>query len=78
MEKRIRKEQHMEEKRIMTIEKAKSLSSEEFALLDEKYGGFNNETYNNHQTQDEKETIYDFIKKGGRKIAGIRLLKNTD
>ena len=64
--------------RKMTIEKARELSSAEYAELDEEYGGFNNETYNNHQAHDSKETFYDFLEKGSEKIKGIRFLKNAD
>lgn len=62
----------------MTLEKAMMLSSEEFAMLDEQYDGFNRETYNNHQTHNGEETFYDFIEKGSERIKDIHILKNID
>ena len=62
----------------MTIEKAMTLSPEEFAMLDKQYEGFNKETYTNHQTHNGEETFYDFIEKGSERIKNIQLLKNAD
>lgn len=62
----------------MTVEKARELSSEEFALLDKQYGGFNEERYNNHQAHERTETFYDFIEKGSKRIKGIQLFKKIN
>lgn len=60
----------------MTIEKAMTLTSEEYATLDESYDGFNKDVYINHQAHGSEETLYDFIGKGSEKLDRIRLLKN--
>lgn len=57
----------------MTIEKARSLPAEEFARSDEESGGSDNGTCGNRQIRDGEETIYDFIKKGGGKMAGFSI-----
>lgn len=60
----IKKEKEMEGGSAMTIEKAKSISSEEFKKLSDECNGFNDEKYKNHQIHADGETIGDFILKG--------------
>lgn len=52
----------------MKISQAKELSYEEFAKLDDDYGGFEKENTKNHPVRDEGETFMEFIKKGSEKI----------
>ena len=64
------KNERTEERRgtIMKIAKAKSLTPEEFAKLDDAYSGFEAENTKNHPMRDEDESFMDCIKKGSEKI----------
>lgn len=57
----------------MTIEKAISLSTEEFEALDREYSGFNKDRYSNHQVTDGEESFYDFLEKGCENIENMRI-----
>lgn len=61
---------HTEEKRgrTMKIAEARGLTFEEFAKLDDEYGGFEMESTKNHPLRDEGESFMEFIKKGSEKI----------
>ncbi len=61
----------------MTIEKAMSLSKEEFEMLDKQYEGFDKESYINHRVHEPQETFYDFLEKGCERIRNIRLFTKT-
>jgi len=61
----------------MTIEKALSLSTEEFNLLCEECYGFNNEKYKNHQKRSDGESTADFLLKGSRRIKNHPVIKGN-
>lgn len=52
----------------MTIEKALSLSTDEFIRLSDECNGFNDEMYKNHPIHTDDETIIDFLLKGSQRI----------
>lgn len=52
----------------MTIEKALSLSHEEFISLSNECNGSNDEMYKNHPSHTGDETIIDFLLKGSHRI----------
>lgn len=53
---------------IMTIEKARNLSAEEFSKLSEDCKGFNDEVYRNHGLREPDETFGEFLSKGSKRI----------
>lgn len=61
----------------MTIQKALSLSSEEFEMLDNEYGGFNKETYSNHKLSGDDETSLGFLREGSEKIKNNPVVKGN-
>lgn len=59
----------------MTVEKAMTLTSEEFEELSKEYDGFNNEAYFNHSIEEDEDAFYDFLNNGCKRLKGIRLFQ---
>lgn len=59
----------------MTIETAKSLSSEEFEALYNRYEGCNTGTYKNCSSENDDDRFYEFLKSGCKNLEDIQLFR---
>lgn len=63
--------------RKMTVQKALSLSEEDFNKLSDECNGFNDEVYKNHRIHKDGETLGEFLEKGSKRIKDNPVIKGN-